>query len=104
MRFRSHVPGADDSIHTSEIFHNAIKSSMPCAFLKSSPIDSLFFVTSASSPPWGRGPRINCGAVKAEDVAARLLDVDDLGSELCKLGANIGLRDQLPGANRADAF
>ena len=56
-------PGADDSIHTSEIFHNAISSSTPRAFLKSSPIDSLFFVTSASSQPWGRGPRTNCGAV-----------------------------------------
>jgi hypothetical protein len=41
-----------------------------------SPIDNLFFVTSASSPPWGRGPRSNYGAY----VASRLLDVDDLYS------------------------
>jgi hypothetical protein len=30
--------------------------------------------------------------------------VDDLGAELRELGANIGLSDQLPGADRADAF
>jgi len=41
---------------------------------------------------------------KAKHVASRLLDVDDLGAELRELGANIRLSDQLPGANRADAF
>src|SRR5258706_15962524 len=48
------LPISDDSIHTSEIFHSAISSSIPRVFLKSSPMDNLFFVTSASSPPWGR--------------------------------------------------
>ena len=76
---------------------------MPRAFLKSSPIDNLFFVTSASSPPWGRGPRINCGAVKRK-TRRRLFDVDYLGAELCELGANIGLGDQLPGTDRTDAL
>ena len=60
---RSHVPGADDSIHTSEIFHNAINSSTPLACFRSTPIDSLFLATSASSAPCGRGPRVSNGAV-----------------------------------------
>src|SRR5260370_12660810 len=73
MLLRSHVAGADDSIHTSEIFHSAISRSTPRVFLKSSPIDNLFFVTSASSPPWGRGPRPNCGADKTKKGLARFL-------------------------------
>ena len=63
MPLRSHVPGADDSIHTSEIFHKAISSSTPRACFRSTPIDSLFLATSASSAPCGRGPRVSNGAV-----------------------------------------
>jgi hypothetical protein len=41
---------------------------------------------------------------KAEHVAARFLDVDHFGAELRKLGADIGLGDQLSGADCADTF
>jgi len=50
----------------------------------------------------GRGPPQQTAArYKAKHVASRLLDVNDLGAELRELGANIGLSDQLPGADRA---
>jgi len=41
---------------------------------------------------------------EAENVATRLLDVNDLSAELCELGANVGLGDQLPGADRTNAL
>jgi hypothetical protein len=60
---RSMVPGADDAIYTSEIFQSAISSSVPRVCLTFSPIDSLFFATSASSQPCSLGPRVRSGAV-----------------------------------------
>src|SRR5258705_3220210 len=41
---------------------------------------------------------------EAKNVAARLLDVNHLSAELCELGANVGLGDQLPGADRTNAL
>src|SRR5262249_55871725 len=52
----------------------------------------------------GARPPLQLRRGKAKHVASRLFDVDDLGAELRELGANIGLSDQLPGADRADAF
>src|ERR1700751_5432956 len=92
---RSSVPGAEDSIQTSEIFHNAIRSSMPRACFRSRPIGSLFLVTSASSQPCGRGPRGQLRGGKAEHIAAGTLDMDHFGTEFGQFRADIGLRDQL---------
>src|SRR5712675_161827 len=52
----------------------------------------------------GARPAHQLRRCKAENVAARLLDVDYLSAELCELGADIGLGDQLPGADRTDAL
>src|SRR5271154_3342644 len=101
---RSKVPGAEHSIQTSEIFHSAISNSSPCARFKSIPMESLFFMISALSQPWGLGPAGQEGRDPAKRVAARPLDMNYFGAEFGQLCADEGLRDEYAGTDGANAF
>ncbi len=103
MPLRSHVPGADDSIHTSEIFHNAMTSSSPLACFKSRPIESLFFATLGLVGAVRSGAACEKGRGRSEWVTAGTLDVNDFGAELGQLRADVGLGDQHAGADCSDA-